>query len=93
MKSYIRENVLGIFVKITKEFQKLDEMNDARERIKANKCAFEIFLTIIFMRGLDKRKYRELIHDFYIQYGIQYYQRPNRLQETVDIRSKVKFEA
>ena len=84
---------MGIFFKITKEFQKLDEVNDAEERIKTKKRAFEIFLTMIFMKGLDKRKYGELIHDFCIQYGIKNYQRPNRLQETVDIRSKVKFEA
>ena len=45
------------------------------------------------MRGSDKRKYAELIHDFSIQYAIKNGQYPKTLQEAVDVMRKVKFKA
>ena len=41
VKISIRENVLGNFVESTKEFKKLDEVNDTEERIKTKKNEFE----------------------------------------------------
>ena len=58
------------FVKTTKEFKKLDEVCDADERIKTKKNKFESWSTMVFMRGLDKKKYWELVHDFSIQYAV-----------------------
>ena len=62
MKKERRENFdwrknLGGFVETTKEFNKLDEVNDAEGIIKMKKIVFEVWLTMIFMRGSDKRKY------------------------------------
>ena len=48
-------------------------MNYAEEIIKMKKNTFEAFLTMVLVRGSDKRKYGELIHDFCIQYGIKNY--------------------
>ena len=35
------------------------------------KNEFEAWSTVVFMRGLDKRKYGELIHDLSIKYAIK----------------------
>ena len=45
------------------------------------------------MRGSDKRKYGELIHDLSIQYTINNNKYPKTLQEAVDVMCKVKFKA
>ena len=57
MKISIGANFWGSFVKTTKTFKKHDEVNDAEEIIKMKKNAFEKWLTVVFMRGSDKRKY------------------------------------
>ena len=44
----------------------------------------------VFVRGTDKRKYWELIHDFSIQYAINNYQYPKTIQEAVGVMRKVK---
>ena len=46
---------------------------------------------MVFMRGSDKRKYWELIHDFSIQYAINNNQYTKILQEAVYVMRKVKF--
>ena len=48
---------------------------------------------MVFMRGPYKRKYGELIHDFYIQYAIKNYQHWKKIQEELDVMRKVKFKA
>ena len=48
---------MGSFVETKKEFKKLNEVNDAEERIKTEKNAFEIWLPMVFMRDPDKIKY------------------------------------
>ena len=82
---------MGSFVETKKEFKKLNEVNDAEERIKTEKNAFEIWLPMVFMRDPDKIKYGELINDFDIQYAIKNDKYPKTLQEAVDIRHKVKY--
>ena len=54
MKSSIRQTFFDVFVKTTEEFKKLDEVDDADEIIKMKKDAFEVWSTIVFMRGLLK---------------------------------------
>ena len=56
MKGFIGENILGSFVKITKEFKKIDELNYAAEIIKMKIFLFEAWPTVVFIRGSDKRK-------------------------------------
>ena len=46
---------------------------------------------MVFMRGPDKRKYGELIHDFPIRYAINNDQYPKTIQEAVYVMHKVKF--
>ena len=41
VKSLIGENFLDIFIETTKEFKKLDEVDDAEEIINTKKNAFE----------------------------------------------------
>ena len=48
---------------------------------------------MVFMRGPDKQKHGELIHDFSIQYVIKSYQHPKIPQIAVDIMRKVKFKS
>ena len=60
-----------------------------KERIKTKKNAFEVWSTMVFMRGSDKRKYQELVHDFSVQYAIKNDQYPKTLQEAVDVMRKV----
>ena len=57
MKSLIGEKFLDSFVETTREFRKLDEVDDAEEIIKMKKNAFEAWSMMVFMRGPDKRKY------------------------------------
>ena len=45
----------------------------------------------VLLRGTDKRKYWELIHDFSIQYAINNDQYPKTIQESVDVMRKVKL--
>ena len=47
----------GYFVKTTKEFQKLYEVNDSDEIIKMKKNAFELWSMMVFMRVSYKIKY------------------------------------
>ena len=68
-------------------------MNGAEEIIKTKKHSFEVWSTMVFMRGLDKIKYGELIHDLYIQYAIKNYQYPKTLQEAVDVMGEIKSKA
>ena len=84
---------MGSFVKTMKEFKKLDEVNDAERRIKIKKNVFEVWSKIVFMRGSDKRKYGELIHDLSIQYAINNDQYPKTLQEAVYVMREVKFKS
>ena len=79
------ENVLGSFFKTTKEFKKLDEVNDVEERIKMKKTRFKVWSMIFFMRGSDKRKYVESIHDLSIKYAMKINKYPKTLQEAVDV--------
>ena len=58
VKRSIEEIVSDIFVKTTKEFRKLDEMDYEEEIIKTKKNSFEEWSSMIFMIGQDKRKYR-----------------------------------
>ena len=55
------------------------------------KNAFEVWSNMVVMRGPDKIKHGELIHDFYIKYAIKNYQYMKTLQEVVDVMCKVKF--
>ena len=80
MKISIGENVLDSFVDTTKEFKKLDEVEDADEINNMKKNAFESWSTMVFMRESYKRKYGELIHDFSIQYAIRNNKYPKTLQ-------------
>ena len=57
IKISIGEKVLVSFVETKKEFKKLNEVNDAEERIKTEKNEFEIWLPMVFMRDPDKIKY------------------------------------
>ena len=66
-------------------------MDDVDKEINAKKNVFEAWSTMVFMRGLDKRKYGELIHDLSIQYKIKNDQYTEKFQEAVDIMRKVKF--
>ena len=45
----------------------------------------------VLLRGTDKRKYWELIHDLSIQYAINNDQCPKTIQEAVDVMCKVKL--
>ena len=45
----------------------------------------------VFVRGTDKRKYWELVHDFSIQYAFNNDQYPKTIQEEVDVMRKVKL--
>ena len=45
------------------------------------------------MRGSDKKKYEESIHDLSIQYVIKNNQYPKTLQEAVDVRRKIELKA
>ena len=92
MKSLI-EYFLDNFVKTNKDFRKIYEVNDAEEIIKMKTNGFEAWSTIVFMRGLDKRKYGELIHDFSIKYTIKKNQNLKTLKEVMDFMRKVKFKA
>ena len=82
---------LGSFIETTKEFKKLDEVDDAEEMIKIKINSFESWPTIVFIRGSDKRKYRELIRDLSIQYVIKNSQYPNALWEAVDVMCKLNL--
>ena len=84
---------LDSFVETTKEFKKLDEGNDEQEIIKTKKELFGAWSTMVFMRGPDKIKYGGLILDFSIQYAIKNNQYTKTLQEAVDVRHKVRFNA
>ena len=66
-------------------------MNDAEEIIKKKKDAFEACSAMFFMRGSDKRKYGELIHDFSIHYAIKKYKYLKIFREAVDVMHKVRF--
>ena len=68
-------------------------MNDAEEISIVKKNSFEVWSEFVFMRGSDKRKYAELIHDFSIQYAIKNGQYPKTLQEVLDVMRKVKFKS
>ena len=46
---------------------------------------------MVFMRGSNKRKYVELIHDLSIWYAIKNGQYPKTSQEIVDVMRKIKF--
>ena len=78
-------------VKKTKKFKKLDKVGDVYEIFNMNKNAFEAWPTMVFMRGSDKRKYGELIHDLSIHYAIKNDQYPKTLQEAVDVMHKVNL--
>ena len=54
-----------------------------------NKNASEAWLTVVFMRGSDKRKYRELINDFSIWYVIKNDQYLKIPEISVDIMREV----
>ena len=54
MKSSIGENFLDSFVKTTRSFNKLDEVDDAYEIIKTKINTFEAWSTMVFVRGSDK---------------------------------------
>ena len=92
-KISIGENVLDGFVETTKEFKKLDEVDDSDKIINMKKNAFESCPTVVFIRVLDKRKYWELIHDFSVQYEIKNDQYPKTLQESLDVMRKLKFKS
>ena len=53
IKSSIGENIWDSFVKTTKEFKKLDEVEDSDEIISMKKNAFEAWSTMVFMRVSD----------------------------------------
>ena len=53
IKSSIEENIWDSFVKTTKEFKKLDEVEDSDEIISMKKNAFEAWSTMVFMRVSD----------------------------------------
>ena len=71
LKSLIGEKYLGVFFKRTREFRKLDEVDDAEETIKTKKNVFEAWSKMDFMRQPEKIKYGQLIHDFSFQYTIK----------------------
>ena len=54
------------FVKKTKEFNNIDEVDYAEEIIEIRKIAFEAWSTIILTRVSSKRKYRKLKGGFSI---------------------------
>ena len=56
-----------------------------------NKNAFEVWSTMLFMKGSDKRKYGEFVHDFSIQYEMKNYQYPKTMQEALNIVHKAKL--
>ena len=68
-------------------------MDDAEEIIKTKKNKFEKWLKMVFVRGSDKRKYSELIHDLYIQYMIENNQYLKASRKEVDAKRKVKFKS
>ena len=82
---------MDILDKTTKEFKKKYEVNDAEERIIMKKNVFEACLTMAFMRGSEKRKYGDLIHDLSIQYAFKNDQYTKTLQEGVDNRCPARF--
>ena len=45
------------------------------------------------MRGSDKKKYEESIHDLSIQYVIKNNQYPKTLQKAVDVMRKIELKA
>ena len=79
------------FVETIKEFKKLDKVEDLDEIINMKKNEFAAWSTMVFMRGLEKRKYGELIHDLSIQYAIKNNQYRKTLQETGYVMRKLKF--
>ena len=68
-------------------------MDDAEEIIKTKKNKFEKWLKMVFVRGSDKRKYSELIHDLSIQYMIENNQYLKTSRKEVDAKRKVKFKS
>ena len=82
---------MGSFVKKTKEFKRLYEVDDTEGKIKTKKNAFGAWSAMFFMRIPDKIKYGKLIHDLSIQYAFNNNQYPKTLQEAVDVIRKEKF--
>ena len=78
------------FIETTKEFKKLDEVDDAKENFKSKKNAFEAWSTLVFMRVSDKRKYEELINDLSVKYAIKNNKYTKTLHKAVDVMRKVK---
>ena len=66
-------------------------MDDAEKIIETKKNKFEACSTMVFMRGLYKRKHGKLIHDLSIKYTIKNDQYSKTPQEAVDVMRKVKF--
>ena len=89
VKSSIGEKNLDSFVETIKEFKKLDKVEDLDEIINMKKNEFAAWSTMVFMRGLEKRKYGELIHDLSIQYAIKNNQYRKTLQETGYVMRKL----
>ena len=48
---------MGSFVKTTKEFKRLDELDEPDEIVNMEKNAFEAWLMVVFMKVSDKQKY------------------------------------
>ena len=71
VKILIREICLDSFVNTTKEFKKLDELENADEIINTKKNEFDAWSTMVFIRVSYKRKYGELIHNFCIKYKMK----------------------
>ena len=79
------------FVKTTKEFKRIYEVDDADEITNMKKNTFKAWSTMVSMRGSDKRKYGESIHNFSIQYLIKNNQYPKTLQEAVYVMHKLNL--
>lgn len=87
VKSSLGEDFLDTFVENTREYQDAGSVDQKKMKDEA----FEMLMTMIFMRGSDQRKYGSWMYDLAIQYaglGEQAY--PKTITGAVRIMSKVK---